>query len=280
MNWIELNNFSHEELAEARKQIHQAAQLPAIAGRCLNPKDSVDNYAALIYDKNSNWLTSQSLGESEFLIALSLSEFNLVITNKKRELLAFLALDSKTYDETFWWMTEKISELGLDSNKLNKNLPYQIPEYPTSKGTPFKQTNPADFIELQNYFFNAAFILENVSKNEKNISQVRCWPHHFDTAVLITIEMNSNPVKSRTIGVGLSPGDESYNEPYFYISPWPYPDNKEKLPKLNYGHWHKQGWFGGILTATEIIKHKDKSEQLKIAVGFIEAGIISLKKLL
>jgi hypothetical protein len=280
MNWIELNNFSDEELAEARKQMHQAAQLPALAGRCLNPKDSADNYAALIYDKNSNWLTSQSLDESEFRIALSLSEFNLVITNKKRELLAFLALDSKTYDETFWWMTEKISELGLDSNKLNKNLPYQIPKYPTSKNVPFNHTNSTYFAELQKYFFNAAFVLEIISKNEKNISQVYCWPHHFDTAALITVERNSNPEKSKTIGVGLSPGDESYNEPYFYISPWPYPDHIENLPKLIHGHWHNQGWFGGVLTATEIIRNKNKSEQLKIAVNFIEAGIDKLKKLL
>jgi hypothetical protein len=280
MSWIELKNFSHEGLAEARKQVHQAAQLPAIAARCLNPKNPADNFAALIYDRNNTLLTSQLLGDRGYRVALGISDFKLIIINRKAESLTSFTLDKKTYGEAFDWLGDKLSQLGFDSNKLNKNLPYQIPEYPTSKETPFKQTNPADFIELQNYFFNAAFVLENVSKNEKNISQVHCWPHHFDTAVLITIEMNSNPVKSRTIGVGLSPGDESYNEPYFYISPWPYPENKENLPKLNLGHWHKQGWFGGVLTATEIIKHKDKSEQLKIAVGFIEAGIINLKKLL
>jgi hypothetical protein len=280
MGWIELNNFSREELSEARKQIHQAAQLPAIAGRGLNPKDSSDNYAALIYDKNNNRLTSQSLGDSEFRVALCISDFKLVIINGKEESSTSFTLDSIAYDEAFSWLADKLSQLGFDSNKLNKDLPYKIPEYPTSKGTPFKQTNIADFIELQNYFFNAAFVLENISKNEKNISRVYCWPHHFDTAALITIERNSSPEKSKTIGVGLSPGDESYNEPYFYVSPWPNPENKENLPKLNHGHWHRQGWFGAVLAATEIIKNNDKSEQLKIAVSFIEAGIDNLKKLI
>jgi hypothetical protein len=280
MKWIELNKFSREELAEVRKQLHQAAQLPAIASRCLNPKDSEDSYAALIFDKNNNRLTSQPLGESEFRAALGLADFKLFITNGNEQTLTSFALDSKTYDETFNWMAEKISKLGFDSNKLNKNLPYQIPEYPTSKNAPFNHTNSTYFAELQNYFFNASFVLEIINKNEQNISQVCCWPHHFDTAALITVERNSNPEKSKTIGVGLSPGDESYNEPYFYISPWPYPDHIENLPKLIHGHWHNQGWFGGVLTATEIIRNKNKSEQLKIAVNFIEAGIDKLKKLL
>ena len=280
MKWIELNNFSHEALAEARKQIHQAAQLPSIAGRCLNPKDSADNYAALIYDKNNNRLTSQSLGDSGFRAALSISDFKLDIINEKGESLISFTLAAKTYDEAFKWLAEKISELGFDPSKLSKNLPYQIPAYPTSNDVPFNYTNTTYFAELQKYFFNAAYVLENTSKYEKNVSPVRCWPHHFDTAVLITIERNSDPEKSKTIGVGLSPGDESYNEPYFYISPWPYPENKKKLPILNHGHWHKEGWFGGVLTATEIIRYNDKSEQLKIAESFIEAGIRSLKKLL
>ena len=106
------------------------------------------------------------------------------------------------------------------------------------------------------------------------------WPHHFDIATLITIEENPGPEKSKTIGVGLSPGDESYNEPYFYISPWPYPVNKNNLPKLNHGFWHTQGWFGEVLTSSEIIRSGDNTEQLEITINFIEDGIYKLKKLL
>ena len=280
MNWIELKNFSRESLAEARKQLHQAAQLPAIAGRCLNPEDPGDNFAALIWDKNNNWLTSQMLGEGEIRMALSISDFKLVIINEKGECTNFFNLNSKTYDEAFKWLIKQLSQLGFDSNKLTKNLPYQIPEYPSAKNIPLKHTSPEVFAELQNYYSNAAFILENISNKEKDISKIRCWPHHFDIATLITIENNSDPEKTKTIGVGLSPGDESYNEPYFYISPWPYPENKNDLPKLDYGHWHKQGWFGGVLTASEITNTKGTLEQLKIVEIFIEAGISIFKKLL
>ena len=280
MSWIKLNSFSIEEIAEARKQLHQAAQLPAIAGRCLNPKDSGDNFASLIWNKNNNWLTSQILGESELRTALNVSEFELLVINKQNELVNSLNLNSKTYDDAFKWLTDKLSQRGFDPNRFSKKLPYRIPEYSTANGEPFKQENGAAFTELQNYYSNAAFVLENISNKEKDVSPVQCWPHHFDIAALITIESNPNSEKSKSIGVGLSPGDESYSEPYFYISPWPYPENKDDLPKLNYGHWYKQGWFGGILTASEITSTRSASKQLKIAENFIEAGISILKKVL
>ena len=280
MNWIELKNFSKESLSEARKQLHQAVQLPAIAGRCLNPKDPGDNFAALLWDKNNNWLTSQILGESELRTALNVSEFELLVINKQNELVNFLNLNSITYDDAFKWLTDKLSQRGFDPNRFSKKLPYQIPEYSTANGEPFKHANPETFAELQNYYSNAAFVLENISNKEKDVSPVQCWPHHFDIAALITVESNPDSEKSKSIGVGLSPGDESYSEPYFYISPWPYPENKDDLPKLNYGHWHKQGWFGGILTASEITSTRSASKQLKIAEIFIETGISILKKVL
>ena len=280
MNWIELKNFSKELLSEARKQLHQAVQLPAIAGRCLNPKDPGDNFAALTWDINNNLLTSQQFEESEFRTALDMSAFKLVIINEKNEPTNFLNLNSKTYNEAFNWLSESLKQLGFDANKLSKSLPYQIPEYPTATGAPFKYNSPEAFNKLENYFVNAAFILEKISKGKKDISEIRCWPHHFDIAALITVESNPDSEKSKSIGVGLSPGDESYSEPYFYISPWPYPENKDDLPKLNYGHWYKQGWFGGILTASEITSTRSASKQLKIAENFIEAGISILKKVL
>jgi hypothetical protein len=54
--------------------------------------------------------------------------------------------------------------------------------------------------------------------------------------------------------VGLSPGDSSYAEPYFYVTPWPYPESPA-LPQLPAGAaWHRTGWFGAVLTGTAIFR--------------------------
>jgi hypothetical protein len=83
------------------------------------------------------------------------------------------------------------------------------------------------------------------------VSPVRCWPHHFDIATLVSIPGGA-PGEVRTIGVGLSPGDGSYAEPYFYVTPWPAPDGPT-LPELPAGAaWHRAGWFGAVLTGTAI----------------------------
>src|SRR5262249_57852622 len=75
-------------------------------------------------------------------------------------------------------------------------------------------------------------------------SPILLGPHHFDIATLLDFG------ESRTIGVGLSPGDSSYAEPYFYVSPSPVPKDRSG-PALPVGHWHSQGWFGAVLTGSE-----------------------------
>ena len=54
--------------------------------------------------------------------------------------------------------------------------------------------------------------------------------------------------------MGLSPGDSSYGEPYFYVTPWPYPDSPAPPPLPAGAAWHRTGWFGAVLTATAIFR--------------------------
>ncbi|MCH8942990.1 MAG: hypothetical protein IIA48_11205, partial [Bacteroidetes bacterium] len=46
--WQKLSDFNIEELAETRKQIHQAVQLAALTGRAFLPKVDDDHYASLL----------------------------------------------------------------------------------------------------------------------------------------------------------------------------------------------------------------------------------------
>jgi hypothetical protein len=97
---------------------------------------------------------------------------------------------------------------------------------------------------------------------------VVCWPHHFDIATLVSLEEGS-PANARSIGVGASPGDQYYDQPYFYISPWPRFDG-EKLPDPPApGRWHTEGFFGAVLTGEEILAMKDRGRGL---MGFVTAA--------
>ena len=75
----------------------------------------------------------------------------------------------------------------------------------------------------------------------------------------------------------MSPGDESYAQPYFYINPWPHLDASD-LPDLPPpGHWHTQGFVGAIATAEETLSLDNIGLELP---AFIKgAFIIGRKKL-
>lgn len=77
--------------------------------------------------------------------------------------------------------------------------------------------------------------------------------HHFDIGTLIILDPHKGAKEAKSVGCGMSPGDTTYAEPYWYVNLWPYPD-KSKFPKLTFGKWHAEGWIGAILTASDLIE--------------------------
>ena len=111
--------------------------------------------------------------------------------------------------------------------------PYEMPPHAVARGGKFTGWRSPAFAELERWYAAADRLLREVRRKQShrpgNASPVRCWPHHFDLATLIELPPGASAV-SATIGVGLSPGDGSYEEPYFYVTPWPYPANRERHP--------------------------------------------------
>ncbi|MFN8583262.1 MAG: hypothetical protein U0163_20085 [Gemmatimonadaceae bacterium] len=101
-------------------------------------------------------------------------------------------------------------------------------------------------MELSRYYHDAWLLTSQIAAESAGASEPRCWPHHFDLATLIALP----GAPRRTIGVGVSPGDHYYSEPYIYVGPYPYPP-ANRLGALPSGHWHTDEWTGAVLTATE-----------------------------
>jgi hypothetical protein len=96
---------------------------------------------------------------------------------------------------------------------------------------------------------------------------VRCWPHHFDIATLVRPRAGT----LQTIGIGLSPGDDSYPEPYYYVGPYPTPRARPR--PLSIGSWHTASWWGAALPGSEIVKQMAADEQARLVTGFIDQAI-------
>lgn len=272
-NWNKLSDLSRNELTSGRKMIHQAVQLPALAGRCLNTADPDDKTAALHWLDDKKLLVSQLWEGNNHRASLSISELQIKILDKNNDTVSMFSINGKSYNDCFDLLQKQIDQLGYGGERLSKDLPYKIPDYKFSDDSTFEDINKKALIELENYYSNANLVLNKI-KGKFNSSEILCWPHHFDIATSFTERGNSSREQSNSIGIGMSPGDESYNQPYFYVSPWPYPEKKEMLPAPGTGKWHTENWFGAVLTADKIINSEN---QFNITTEFINSAISILK---
>jgi hypothetical protein len=124
-------------------------------------------------------------------------------------------------------------------------------------------------LELSAWFANAELSLVRIQRQmigrQLAASDVRCWPHHFDLATLVSF-----PALDAKVGVGLAPGDEYYDEPYFYVSVYPQPDSVA-LPHLpNRGHWHTHEFTAAVMPAHQIVA---ANNQKAVADEFLIAAV-------
>ena len=90
-------------------------------------------------------------------------------------------------------------------------------------------------------------------------SPIQLWPHHFDLSfewfgphLPASDTENSSGEGRSQIGFGFSPGDDGYEEPYFYANPWPFDPTLTELPLPGGARWHLEGWKGTLLPYAEV----------------------------
>ncbi len=235
-----------KSLEDTRLQLHWAAQAAAGFGRTLLPKRPDFSQESFRWSGTLSALL-QDLVEAPrpFRSAIRLRDLTLLLLDGADSIIAQLDLEGHTLADGFAFFEEQAAA-QLGKPVALERSPEGIPPHPVATGARFHVADRAQLEELAGYFGEAAVVLEQVSAREEGAGPVRCWPHHFDVATLITLSGEGE--NAHTIGVGMSPGDSSYGEPYYYVTPWPYPA-AESLRPLCRGEWHTAGWVGAVLRA-------------------------------
>jgi hypothetical protein len=149
------------------------------------------------------------------------------------------------------WLQDIITAENA-SNTSIVHPTYDLPSMPTASE---RQARLATLDILEAWYAGADPLIRSIAGKDSRASAVRCWPHHFDLACLIQVSTE------QSIGVGFSPGDGSYQLPYFYVTPWPYPATS--LPTLEVGAWHTDGWTGAVLQTKELMGKSDAENLLR-----------------
>lgn len=254
--WIRLNGVSSEALGEARRQIHNAVQWLARFSRSYLPPSADDSHTSLTWNHIGDSFDTGVVVTNNGKISLGLDFVSLSIeaVTEFGVVLDRIELDGKSDRDLERELVSSFGLLGFDTGAFQTDLPYSLGKAKFAEEDRYDKGIVAQALpELARYFANADSILEYIASLRPDAGLVRCWPHHFDIATLITIEASDDPEEMKSIGVGLSPGDQTYDEPYFYVTPWPYPDT-ELLPALESpAFWHTDG-FVAVVALAEVMQ--------------------------
>ena len=98
-------------------------------------------------------------------------------------------------------------------------------------------------------------------------------------AIAALLALEKGPAeKARSIGIGVSPGDGYYAQPYLYVSPYPRPDT-DNLPALPPGgRWHTKDFFGAVATGIDLLALADpRAGFVAIADAAVKESLKRLK---
>ncbi|TDJ25857.1 MAG: hypothetical protein E2O58_02190 [Gammaproteobacteria bacterium] len=262
-----LGSVDRSVLAQARVQAHSAAQWASKIGRANLPALADDSHSNLGWDAGLQALLGQPLTETSPSIqfGVQLQELQLIVVTELGTETLSLAGTSEV--DAGSWVDDKARALGLRPAS-EAEMPYALDPLDRYASVPAQA-----LAELAEWFDLAAELLTGVADSLVDVSPgaspVRCWPHHFDIATLIRLEPG-DPETARSLGVGLSPGDGAYGEPYFYVTPWPPLEGAASLDLGGVGHWHTEGFSAGVLTRTEL---GDADEVGRVAGEFLSSVV-------
>ena len=274
MTWKLLGAAFPGGLTEARLQLHWAAQLVSGPGTSLLPAQTDYAQTNLGWDSQLGVLEGRHAGPESLQAGLVFESLELLVIDGARE-RSSMRLAGRALQQARAWLGK---EMAGDEAAIALPV-HEMPPHPVGEGAVFSDAGAEARTELAAWFANAFASIHDVVVKEPEASPVRCWPHHFDVASLMTLDAGGGAEEARSIGVGFSPGDGSYDQPYFYVTPWPYPD-KEDLPTLTAGaHWHRNGWTGAVLTAERVIS-VPLVEQQRTVQRAIDGAVIACRELL
>lgn len=273
-----LGSLPPTALISARQQLHQAAQVLAAAGESYLPPLPDTSHTAMTWDTGLGALVGFPLpGPRPCRIALRAADLTLLLLDEGGRARAELALPGRTRAEAEAWTSAQVK--AHSGGELDRSLVhpgFELEPHPLAQGGRFRIE--AGLAELALWYSAADEELDRIARSTPGAGPVLCWPHHFDLATLIAVERDAGGDALRTIGVGLSPGDDFFDEPYWYVNHDPSAE-ADALPPLPAGGWTTEYWVGAVLRGSELVAAGGAEGQAQRQRDFLDAALAASQAL-
>lgn len=271
--WALLGSVSPAELVDPSLELHWAVQLIASAGQTFAEPRGDDSHRAMTWNPRKRaFVGAPFAGAYPFRVAVRPEDLTLVMLDRTDEPLGSFPLSGSTREDAYAWLGVGVATYLGGAPPEIERPEYDMPAHPVGAGAAFSSGRVPQRGVLAALYGSAAAVLEELISTRDDASPVRCWPHHFDIATLITLEVDDSGAATKTIGAGMAPMGGGYETWYWYVTPWPYP-RPEALPPLpGPGDWHTEGWTGAVLTG-EALLATDESLRDSVLRRFLDGSL-------
>ena len=259
-----MNNY-----IQADQQLHRLCQVMAKANRSFVPEKEDDSHTNLGFNTDKlqiegRWIETAS---QRIRLILRLTDVCYVWQDEGEETIQTVSTAKKQMYDIEEQVAKTIQQQGLDMNAFKEPLHFEIPKYHFAN----QPVALLSRLALNEWIFwrtlanqSCAHLLEKLGA----ASEIRIWPHHFDTGIYI------EPNEQVGIGFGLAMKDDKAGAPYFYATC--YPKNGElgysQAPALSTGEWHINDWKGAVLSLEKLLLRDGELSFNRIKV-FIDESV-------
>lgn len=243
--------------------MYLAAQYLAGAGISFLEKRKDDSHTNMEFRVEDATLHSRQLNKLGSTLSLNYNSFSLQWNTTNSE--TSIPLNGNTHSGILSWLKKSSEDAGF--KKAYKYEFHYEPTYGITDDFKFALLDAGKLSQLMHLRILAELALEDFLQHNGLNSEIRVWPHHFDTGAFAIFQEKPD----MAVGLGLAVPDTLVDDHYFYIRG--YKDGNSIDPAgfspLHQGYWQKKDFKGAILPAMNIDKagaltfFQDAFEQLK-----------------
>ncbi|MGB3467769.1 MAG: hypothetical protein WBA74_20955 [Cyclobacteriaceae bacterium] len=269
ISWKSIKITEPEAFLENLQQLHHAVQHVAAMDYAFSKEPDGNKVIKLSWCTEIGRVTGQLIeGAISFKALFLPKEFTIALEDKEGNLLTSLPLEGQKQGKILVWLEEQADQLGLDTSAFSLNLPYEIPDYLLGKRKPFK---PKAIIQetIVDLFNNACLVLQEAAATLLGFDALSIFPKHLYLETQHTVKDTGDPETSACVRLGMSPGDDIVQEPYYYVNVLPFPST-EDFPGLTNGIWYEDEWVGAIYSLSAINAKTSEVAQRNSIVVFLQ----------
>ena len=161
------------------------------------------------------------------------------------------------------WLDEALVGIGID--------PALAPGDKVRGDAGFADYSSGRASSLQRALASVAAALQDLRAGiREETSPIQVWPHHFDLSMIWLPgdkvpeqDPENEEYADKQMNFGFVFGDESFDEPYFYVTAYPLPDAIPKVGLPAGTTWKSKGFSGAVLLYKDLAAMNDPHAYLQ-----------------